>query len=190
MTKKYQLLNCYGARVRHVRSGWAQGLYGCIESARLWYEDLLSFLIEEGFTRSEHDECLFVKDQDGEQIEVIIYVDDFMITCKDEEKIRQLERKLRLQYKDLRSNYGSVQKYLGMTFDFSIDGKVTISMPEYIEKLLQEYKVTQTASLPAEDDLFIERDPKIVRNSYIQLSQNSYMFPNEPDLTYHLQSII
>jgi hypothetical protein len=45
-----------------------------------------------------------------------------------------------------------------MTFDFSIDGKVTISMPEYIEKLLQEYKVTQTASSPAEDDLFTERD--------------------------------
>ncbi len=62
-----------------------------------------------------------------------------MITCEEEEKIRQLETKLRLRYKDLRANYGNIQKYLGMIFDFSVDGKVKISMPEYIEKLFQEY---------------------------------------------------
>ena len=49
---------------------------------------------------------------------------------------------------------GMVLNYLGMVFDFNIDGKVKVSMNKFIDDLLEEYKgITGTAKTPAGQDL-------------------------------------
>jgi len=42
-----------------------KALYGCIESAKLWYETLQSCLVDYGLVRNPHDHCVFNKDIDG-----------------------------------------------------------------------------------------------------------------------------
>jgi hypothetical protein len=37
-----------------------RALYGCIESALLWYEAISSFLMSVGFQKCDQDECLFI----------------------------------------------------------------------------------------------------------------------------------
>jgi hypothetical protein len=53
-----------------------KALYGCIQSARLWYDKLRSVLEKNGFKANDIDQCVFNKTVNGEQITLIVYVDD------------------------------------------------------------------------------------------------------------------
>jgi hypothetical protein len=59
-----------------------KALYGCVESARLWYNEVSNHLKSQLFTQSEVDPCVFFKTEDGMTTIVIVYVDDFLITAK------------------------------------------------------------------------------------------------------------
>ena len=54
-----------------------KALYGCVESARLWFNDVSSHLKSLEFMQSEVDPCVFFKMEDGHTTIIIIYVDDF-----------------------------------------------------------------------------------------------------------------
>jgi hypothetical protein len=71
-----------------------KAMYGLIQSARLWYDELTRHLLANGFTKCAADECVLVKHDDGkEAIIVLLYVDDILIISK--------ERSDRLWVKDL-----------------------------------------------------------------------------------------
>jgi len=71
-----------------------KAMYGLIQSARLWYDELTRHLLANGFTKCAADECVLVKHDDGkEAIIVLLYVDDILIIYK--------ERSNRLWVKDL-----------------------------------------------------------------------------------------
>jgi hypothetical protein len=57
---------------------------------------------------------------------------------------------------------GKIHDYLGMTFDFSEEGKVKIDMIEYMGAMVDDFsthfKSTDIAPTPAAEDLFAEGD--------------------------------
>jgi hypothetical protein len=54
-----------------------KALYGCVESARLWFNDLKGTLIADGYVQNPYDPCVFNKTlPTGEQITVGVYVGD------------------------------------------------------------------------------------------------------------------
>ena len=53
-----------------------KALYGCVESAVLWYKDLRATLEADGYKVNSYDLCVFNKDYKGTQITVIFHVDD------------------------------------------------------------------------------------------------------------------
>ena len=58
-----------------------KALYGCVESAALWYENLRVSLLELGYTPNTHDMCVFnTRDEHGVQCTIAVHVDDMMIT--------------------------------------------------------------------------------------------------------------
>jgi hypothetical protein len=131
-----------------------KALYGCIESAKLWYDNLSATLIADGFKRNKLDICVFNKDCDGKQCTVAVHVDDLMITCVEESACEHVVELLQRAYKDLTIHRGLVHNYLGMTFDFSTFGKVKITMEKYITDMMKTYGITGTAKTPASADLF------------------------------------
>lgn len=136
-----------------------KALYGCIQSAKLWYEHLCKSLTDIGFKPNKRDPCVWnLDDVKDAQCTICIHVDDIMITCTDQLKLDNVIRKLEAKYKNLQINRGKVFSYLGMLFDFSEKGTVKISMNNYIEEALKEWKVKGTAVTPANDNLFIIRD--------------------------------
>ena len=135
-----------------------KALYGCIESAKLWYEDIKNFLLTNGFTTSTLDECIFVKFLPDDTIYIALFVDDFKIAAKRIENIQLLESQLREKYKELTIKYGKIHQYLGMVFDYSVPGKVKISMEDYITKLLNFYNISETSTTPHDSNLFEEED--------------------------------
>ena len=61
-----------------------RALYGCIESAKLWYDLLKDTLQKDGYIVNPIEPCVFNKIVNGNQCTVCIYVDDLMFTCVDE----------------------------------------------------------------------------------------------------------
>ena len=67
-----------------------KALYGLVESARLWYEDVSGTLISDGFIANPYDSCVFNKNVDGEQSAIVVYVDDCLITSRNKATINTL----------------------------------------------------------------------------------------------------
>lgn len=56
-----------------------RALYGCVQSARLWFEKLRSTLSAAGFTPDPNDFCTFNKVIRRSQITIAFHVDDLSI---------------------------------------------------------------------------------------------------------------
>lgn len=129
-------------------------LYGCIESARLWYENISKTLIELGFERNPLDICVFNAMRNGKQCTIALHVDDLMITCALEDTIEWIISALEEKYSTITVNRGEVHSYLGTVFDFRTPGSVKITMERYTRDIIDSYQVTGTASTPASENLF------------------------------------
>ena len=76
-----------------------KALYGCIESSKLWYDDLSNFLKSIGFVENAKDKCVFNISRKGSQLTVCIYVDDLLCTSVSEENMQWIDEALREKYK-------------------------------------------------------------------------------------------
>ncbi|CAM9835008.1 unnamed protein product, partial [Heterosigma akashiwo] len=67
-----------------------KALYGLRNSPRIWYMALHSFLVQQGFVRSEYESCLYVRRNSttGEETIVAVYVDDLVISGSDPSIVR------------------------------------------------------------------------------------------------------
>jgi hypothetical protein len=136
-----------------------KALYGCIESAKLWYDLLAVTLESDGYIKNSIDGCVFNKTVDGVQCTVVVYVDDLFITCKDMSMIDSLEALLRDKFKEITVHDGPVHSYLGMTWDFfSASKEVKVTMEGYVDDLLKCANITGTAASPAAEHLFNIRE--------------------------------
>jgi histone deacetylase 1/2 len=132
-----------------------RALYGCIESARLWYNLLRKSLEDLGFQVNPLDQCVFNLPSKSHQCTVLIYVDDLMITCCDEGIINSTISSLSKRFdSELKVTSGLIHSYLGMEFNFSEKGKVKINMSGYTNDLLNFAGVQGVISSPAPDHLF------------------------------------
>jgi hypothetical protein len=80
------------------------------------------------------------------------------VDSKVNDDFRVWLNKLYGKHGEVTATRGPIHEYLGMTFDFSKKGKLTVSMAEYMKKLVDEFpiKITKTAHSPAGEDLFAE----------------------------------
>jgi hypothetical protein len=132
-----------------------RALYGLVQSAKLWYEHLSGTLERNGYRKLESDECVFVRtDDNGNLIKIVLHVDDMLVMCKDKEELVKFGELLKREYKDIKVSHGPIVSYLGMQFDFSKDGEVTITMPGYVKELIQYYEIEGNAVSPHNDKLF------------------------------------
>jgi hypothetical protein len=133
-----------------------RALYGCVESAKLWFDHLTSTLKDYGFEANPLDPCVMNKEgKHGKQMTVCIYVDDLLITSEDNEEIEELLLYLNNVYKNITKKTEKVISYLGMTIDLSSEGKAVVTMEAYINDILKSYNVNGKASTPATSQLFV-----------------------------------
>ena len=131
-----------------------KALYGCIESAKLFYDHISGVLKKFGYINNPYDLCVFNKTVHGHVCTVTIHVDDLKVSCKDPRALDELERELIRVYGKVNSHRGKVLDYLGMDFDYSEKGAVKVSMKSMVEEILEENQVSGTAATPAAQYLF------------------------------------
>lgn len=139
-----------------------KALYGLKESPRVWYDCFDIFIKTLNFVRSNYDYCLYVKKASKDPIYILIFVDDFLICCKDKNKIKEVKTSLmkRFAMKDL----GKIKSYIGIDIEYNDDKNVmTLSQTKYIESLAAKYNLVNTKlyDTPMETNLKLEQASEV-----------------------------
>ena len=72
-----------------------KSLYGFKQAPREWYHKFHSFMLSQGYKRSDTDQCLYTKQaKNGSFLILILYVDDMLIAGKKNHKVDALKSKL------------------------------------------------------------------------------------------------
>ena len=143
----------------------AKALYGTLQAALLFWQNLSGKLKEWGFEINPYDFCVANKTINGKQCTIVWHVDDLKISHVDSKAVTTILDLLDAQYGQeivggkrapLTITRGKIHDYLGMLLDYSESGIVKINMIEYIQKILDEMpeNMDGTATSPAADYLF------------------------------------
>ena len=140
-----------------------KALYGCVESAKLWYDKISHDLSVLGYNANAYDMCVFNRtEHNNKQTTLVIHVDDMMISCCDDEHIDMVIDEIEKLYPGLTKHRGKVLNYIGMTFNFETAGQVRITMEGFIKELLEDCKeILGVSPTPAKTDLFLVKPDNI-----------------------------
>ena len=127
-----------------------KSLYGLKQSGRNWNTLLHSFLIENGFTQSLTDTCLYSKHVDQQVVIVLIWVDDMIVAASDDVVLCEIKdlMKTRFRMKDL----GQLTWFLGIQFIHE-NGCIKMNQTQYLTKLLEKYNMANCKPRPTPCEL-------------------------------------
>ena len=133
-----------------------KALYGCVQSALLWYDLFTSKLKERGFTLNPYDPCVANCIIRGKQCTVGWYVNDTKISHVDPEVVDEVVAAIETNFGKMTVTRGRKHTFLGMDIEFNGNGTVTIAMDSYIRDAIKEFgeDVSSPASTPGGQGLF------------------------------------
>ncbi|CAJ1962818.1 unnamed protein product [Cylindrotheca closterium] len=169
--RKYVVLE-NGKRVIYVRV--LRAIYGMLQLSLLFYNQFRSDLEAKGFVFNPYDPCVANKVVNGKQQTIRFHVDDLMSSHMDPKVNDKFAEWLR---------YGSIQactivrgkihRYLGMTLDFSVKGKLKIRMDNYVKNMLEDFPIKfykdSKQETPAGNDLLEAGKGKLLNAEYRQI---------------------
>ena len=128
-----------------------RAIYGCIQSALLWYRLFTTELSNMGFTINPYDKCVANKQINGKQCTIVWYVDDVKISHAEEKVVRQVISDIERPFGKMNVTIGKEHEYLGMKVRITDDRKIEIDMREQIDEILESfgYNIEDGASTPA-----------------------------------------
>jgi hypothetical protein len=119
-----------------------KALYGTITASLLFWKDLSTTLIVDwGFERNPYDWCVVNKNINGKQFTILWHVDDLKLSHVDPDVVSQVLDKINTRYGKevpITITRGKVHDYLGMVLDYTEEGRVKITMNQYVEEILDE----------------------------------------------------
>ena len=142
-----------------------RGLYGMLIAVLLWYKRFRGDLENDGWKFNPYDPCVCNKVAYGKQHTLVYWVDDLKASCVVAKANDDLLKWLNLMYGEfgaVKATRGKVHDFLGMTFDYSVPGKVKVDMIDYMKSMLEEFPVKfepgESAESAAAEDLFSVTD--------------------------------
>ena len=148
-----------------------KALYGHVEAARLFYNDLHeSLTMKMGFVKNGYDPCVYNKKTNEGMVTVRAHVDDLKISSKSERELLKVIDNLREIYQEITVHEGSSHDYLGMIMTHDLDKQcVTINMEKYILACIEGFEEEvsderlRSANTPASNYLFKTRQDNGVK---------------------------
>jgi len=130
-----------------------------LQAALLWYRKFRQDLEGIGFKFNPYDPCVANRTIRSSQQTVRFHVDDLKsshVNPKVNDTFAKWLNQMYGRHGEVKVTRGKVHDYLGMTFDYSLKGKVKIHMKDYVKDMIESFphKITGTASRSAPDDLF------------------------------------
>ena len=146
-----------GKRVLYVQLDKA--LYGCVQSALLWYELYSSTLQDMGFELNPCDMCVANAIIEGKQCTICWYVDDNKISHVNSKVVDDVIEKIEKKFGKMSQTRGEDHDFLGMNITFK-HKKVKVGMKKHILKAINTFSedITRDAATPATSYLFKTRE--------------------------------
>ncbi|KAI3781572.1 hypothetical protein L2E82_11589 [Cichorium intybus] len=113
-----------------------KSLYGLKQAPRKWNEKLTSSLLKFGFVQSKTDFSLYVKQNNGVFIVLLVYVDDIVLTGNNDQEIEYVKQFLKSQF--LIKDLGFLKYFLGIEI-VKTDYGLCLSQRKYCLELLYEF---------------------------------------------------
>jgi hypothetical protein len=142
-------------RVLYVRV--LRAIYGCIESALLWYELFSKTLKGLGFEINPYDKCTANKIINGHQCTICWYVDDNKLSHKDPEVVSMILDEIKKHFGELVISRGNKHDLLGMHMEMNRSNRtVEIEMKDQLQEAIDMFgeDVDKTVVTPALKNLF------------------------------------
>ena len=115
-----------------------KNIYGGRNSRRVWFEYLKTGLENIGFQQSNHDKCVFYRDD----VIFFFYVNDGIFVSKSEQSIDKAIADLRDAKKAKQTfkleEQGDIADYLGINFQHMPDGTLKLWQPHLIDQILED----------------------------------------------------
>ena len=136
-----------------------KALYGTLRAALLFWKKLTDVLTTLGFEINPYDWCVANKEIQGSTCTIIWHVDDLKISHLKASVVTSVINQISSVFgkeAPLSITRGRIHEYLGMTLDFSCNGKVTVRMEEFVKGILDEAPedMMGTTRTPAANHLF------------------------------------
>ena len=121
---------CHGNKREYVLK-LKKNLYGLCDASYNWFQKISQGLEEEGFVRSEIDQCVFLRND----CIVLLYVDDMIALAKNKKVLNMLVDSLKHKNYIL-TNEGSLTKYLGVNVKYKRNGFFKLVQPFLIQRIV------------------------------------------------------
>ena len=131
-----------------------KALYGCLQSAKAWFDHLKAVLIDIGFVQNSYDECVFNRGVDQEQVTIAVYVDDLLVTSKKLNAVQSLIKELQSRFKEVKFTESTDIDYVSLELDFGDEEYAFVGMSKYVNECLMEWGGAGVSSTPATSTLF------------------------------------
>ena len=124
-----------------------KSLYGLKQAARMWSFKLYEVLIKEGFTQSNVDKCLYIRQGSQGRLFVIVYVDDILAASDSKADIDRFEKFFKSHF--LVENLGPISNYLGIRVK-KINNYYSLDQERYINSVAERFglHLSKPASTP------------------------------------------
>ena len=113
-----------------------KAIYGLKQAPKIWNDHVVNVLLNEDFTQSNVDNCLFIKGD----IFALIYVDDILVTTATDQQYVDFKNMLIKRWKI--HDLGPVRKFLGISV-IKRSEKFELNQKEYILALGKKFGTTQ-----------------------------------------------
>ena len=117
-----------------------KALYGCLKSARLFWEHIKKVLKRLGFVLNRYDSCVANKKIEGSQYTITWHADDLKISHRDIKAVEKVILTIEEVYGKMTVTHGNIHEYVGMDFEYLRNERaVQFCMKHYLEEALQNF---------------------------------------------------
>ena len=145
-----------------------RALYGCIESALLWYNLFEKTLEKMGFQMNPYNKYVANKMIEGSQCTIMWYVDDAKVSHKSKKVVQLVISQMEKHFGPLHPTYGHNQQYLGMKISIDEQKYLHIDTRDQVCKIIDDFcePINGSVSTPAQKNLMeLNEDAEILNKS-------------------------
>jgi hypothetical protein len=123
-----------------------KAMYGLKNAPRAYSDHFMSVLKDLGFKQSASDDCLWMLRQGKYYVYYLFHVDDIICVSNSPGLRKTCFEALEERFEGGIRDEGQVSKFLGLIIDRLSDGSYTLSQEHYIEKMAEQFNITEDSS--------------------------------------------
>jgi len=136
-TRAYPNLNKFLNKDGTLTAQLRKCLYGLKQSPKRWFDTIVTIMKQLKFKVSEHDTCVFIRNENGKINLLLLYVDDMLIAFQDNQILSNFHSALTEAFGELSTQDGEHISFLGISIRQTKD-RITLGQSGYILKMIEK----------------------------------------------------